>query len=317
MVQNESKRHLVREAREYSEFIIGVDDSGNPTTYTSNKDALADFFGANPKAPNFLTPVHFRSDVLDKYYQKPSTYSVESGFLRCGHEWGLPIDNNHDDKVCAWLGDLGRIPYDEQLHWRAHNIPPAGALSEIFHANQILAEPRDSSRPDHLFTRSYDRLQKVCEENLGWPLLLPLGRDDSHHFQTLRVPSTEEQREFDELILSLTKVLIDSINETKLSRFPPRACDGRTVSGINLLERVLQHIGVKDYSEHVHYLRKLQRLRSSGVVHRKGKRYEKMRGELGIGSKNLSAVFAEFLAGGTSYLNFLTSVASDYPWPSS
>ena len=158
---------IIQEAREYVEFIIGVDDSGEPTTYTSNPSALANFFGANPNAPNFLTPIHFGKDVLDKYYQKPSKYSVKSGFLHCGHEWGLPMDDNHNDKVCAWLGDLGRIPYDEQLHWRAHNIPPSGTLSKKFYANQILAEPTDSNRPDHLFTRSYDNLRTVCGEILG------------------------------------------------------------------------------------------------------------------------------------------------------
>ena len=225
MAQSKSKSFLGRETREYVDFIIGVDDSGKTITYTSNPSALANFFGANPNAPNFLTQVHFRRDVLDKYYQKPSTYSVKSGILHGGHEWGLPMDNSHEDKVCAWLGDLGRIPHDEQLHWRAHNIPPSGTLSETFYANQILATPTDSNRPDHLFMRSYDKLQKVWGENLGWSVLVPLSSDDSHHLQTLRIPSTEEQREFDELVLSLTKVLIDSINEKKLKEVIPELCN--------------------------------------------------------------------------------------------
>ena len=310
MAQSKSKNRLVRETREYVEFIIGVDDSGETISYTSNPSALANFFGANPNAPNFLTQVHFRRDVLDKYYQKPSTYSVKSGILHGGHDWGLPMDNNHEDKVCAWLGDLGRIPYDEQLHWRAHNIPPCGALSETFYANQILATPTDSDRPDHLFMRSYDKLKKVCGENLGWPLLVPLSPDDSHHLQTLRIPSTEEQREFDELVLSLTKVLIDSINEKKLKEVIPELCNSNT-SGLNVLERALQSIGIENFSIHIHYLRKLQALRSSGVAHRKGKRYERLSGELGIGNKGFRVIFAELLESGTDYLDFLTSVAND------
>ena len=127
--------------------MIDDDEFGETKTYTSNPDALADFFGANPSAPNYLTPVHFRKDVLDKYFQKPSKYTVESGIIRCGYQWGLPIDNDHDNRVCAWLGDIGRIPYDEQLHWRAYNVQPSGTLSESFYKNQILAEATDSSRP--------------------------------------------------------------------------------------------------------------------------------------------------------------------------
>ena len=311
MAQSTSKSFLGRETREYVDFIIGVDDSGKTITYTSNPSALANFFGANPNAPNFLTQVHFRRDVLDKYYQKPSTYSVKSGILHGGHEWGLPMDNNHEDKVCAWLGDLGRIPHDEQLHWRAHNIPPSGTLSETFYANQILATPTDSNRPDHLFMRSYDKLQKVWGENLGWSVLVPLSSDDSHHLQTLRIPSTEEQREFDELVLSLTKVLIDSINEKKLKEVIPELCNDNSTSGLNVLERALQSIGIENFSIHIHYLRKLQALRSAGVAHRKGKRYEKLSVELGIGSKSFRVVFEELLEGGTDYLDFLTSVAND------
>lgn len=311
MAKNKSKHHLVQEARKYVEFIIGIDDSGELTTYTSYPDALANFFGANPSAPHFLTPVHFRRDVLDKYYQKPSMYLVESGVLHCGHEWGLPIDNNHDDKVCAWLGDLGRIPYDEQLYWRAHNIPPTGTLSETFYSNQILAEATDSNRPDYLFISSYENLQNACRENLGWHLLLPLDSDDSHHLQALRIPSTEEQCEFDELVLSLTKILVDSIHEKKLKELMPKSCDDNNISGLKLLECVCRHIGVKDFAKHIHYLRKLQSLRSAGVAHRKGKKYKKISGELSIGSKNLCVVFVKLLEEGTNCLNFFTSIIND------
>ena len=311
MVTSKSKHHSAKEARECVEFIIGVEDSGELTTYTSNPDALASYFGGNPSTPHFLTQVHFRRDVLDKYYQKPSMYLVESGILHCGHEWGLPMDNNHDDKVCVWLGDLGRIPFDEQLHWRAHNIPPIGTLSKTYYANQILAEPTDSDRPDHLFLRSYDNLQKACKENLGWYILLPLGSDDSYHLQALRIPSTDEQREFDELVLSLTKILIDSINKKKLKELVPKSCDDSEISGLNLLECVCRHVEVKEFAKHIHYLRNLQSLRSAGVAHRKGKRYKNISGKLGIGSENLRVVFVDLLEEGTNCLNFFTSMAND------
>ena len=98
--------------KEYTYFIIGVDDSGDEVEHTCDPDALADYFGGNQGAPNYLTSVSFRKQVLDKYYQQPSKYEVSVGILRCGSLWGLQIDNHHDDKVCAWLGDLGRdLPY--------------------------------------------------------------------------------------------------------------------------------------------------------------------------------------------------------------
>jgi hypothetical protein len=102
--------------KKHVEFIIGIDENGDEISYTSNPDALANNFGANPHAPKYLTPVHFRKQVLDKYYQQPSKYSVEDSLLRCGSLWGMYLDNHHHDKVCAWLGDLGRdLSYEEQL----------------------------------------------------------------------------------------------------------------------------------------------------------------------------------------------------------
>ncbi len=80
-----------------------------------------------------MTPVHFDKKVLDKYYGQPSKYSVEDSYLRCASLWGLQMDNHHNNKVCVWLGDLGRdLPYQEQLHWRSHNIPPEGGVSKTY-----------------------------------------------------------------------------------------------------------------------------------------------------------------------------------------
>ena len=69
----------------YVEFIIKTDENGDEITHTSNPDDLANYFGANPDAPNYLTAVHFRKQVLDKYYQQPSKYSVDDAHLRCGN----------------------------------------------------------------------------------------------------------------------------------------------------------------------------------------------------------------------------------------
>lgn len=307
MTHSSSKTRFGRNARNYVEFIIGVDNSGENVIYTSNPDALANYFGANPSAPNYLTQVHFQKDVLDKYYQKPSKYTVKSGILHCGDEWGLPMDNHHDDRVCAWLGDLGRIPYDEQFHWRANNIPPNGGLSEEFYKNQILAIPTDSNHPEHLFRRSYNNLLQVSEKHLGWPLLIPLRSEDMHHFETLRIPSSNEQREFDELVLSLTKVIIDSINEKKLREMIPDEKRSEIGPGIRLLEAVLEQQGMQYYADHILYLKNLQSLRSTGVAHRKGRAYEQALRKLGMAGRDHQTIFAELIKQAIDFLDYAAS----------
>lgn len=293
--------------KKHAEFIIAVDANGDETTHTSDPDALANFFGANPGAPNYLTPVHFRKQVLDTYYQQPSKYTVEDSMLRCGTLWSVQIDNHHDEKVCVWLSDLGRdLPYEEQLHWRAYNISPEGGVSETYFRRQILNQFADSDRPEHVFSDRYHRLQKECEDSLGWQLLLPLSHGDEYYLKCMRIPATEEQRDFDELILGLTKILIDSLNEKELNKLIPAGERPAVKGSIARLEVALAATGAEGADDHIAFLRKLQSLRSSSSAHRKGSNYRKIASDFGVDSQSLRSVFAGILEQARSFLDFLT-----------
>lgn len=298
------------EAEGKVEFIIDVDENGDDVTYSSDPDSLANFFGANPDAPNYVTAVHFRKQVLDKYFQQPSKYSVEDSLLRCGTLWHLSIDNHHDDKVCVWLGDLGcYLPYQERLHWRSYNIPPEGQISETFFRRQILAEPSDSDRPEHLFIQRYHDLEGISQNFLGWQMLQPLDSNDLHHLQTLRIPASEEQREFDELILSLATILVDSLNMKRLNLLLSEEHKKSLEQGsIARLEAVLTSRDFEDSVEHIDFLRKLQSLRSSSAAHRKGRKYRNISKQFDIKSQSLRNVFADILLQAIRFLNYLILV---------
>ena len=294
------------EDRKCVDFIIGIDGDGEEVTHTSNPDQLANFFGANPEAPNYLTAVHFRKAVLDKYYQQASKYSVEDSYLHCGSLWGMQMDNHHSDKVCAWLGDLGRdLPYEEQLHWRSHNIAPVGSVSDTYFKRQILAEFTDSDRPEHNFSAHYSKLQRACQKTLGWSLLVPLAKEDQHYLQSIRIPSTDEQKDFDDLILALTKILVDSLNEKELNRLIPKEEVGEVKGSISRLERVLKLRNAEGYGEHIEFLRNLQNLRSAGTAHRKGSNYLKIAQAFGIHNTSLAIVFEGILVKSNDFLQFL------------
>ncbi len=292
--------------RQYVDFIIGTDDDGNEMMHTSDPDHLANYFGANPGSPHYLTPVHFRKEVLDKYYQQSGKYSVEDAILRCGYLWSMYMDNHHDDKVCAWLGDLGRdLPYEEQLHWRSYNIAPVGGMSKTFFSRQILCQFTDSDRPEHEFSWLYQKLGSECEKKLNWPILLPLAQEDTHHIQAIRIPSNEEQKDFDDLVLALTKILVDSLNEKELNKLIPADELGDIKGSISRLERALQEIDMPGYEEHIKFLRDIQDLRSAGTAHRKGSNYRKIAEELGVNSMSLPKVFEGILIKANRFLQFL------------
>ena len=299
--------------KRYIDFIIGMGENGDEMEHTCNPNTLANYFGRNPGAPHELTPVSFRKDVLDKYYRQSRKYSVSVDTVRCGDLWNIYIDNDHDDKICVWLVDLGKLPYEEQLHWRSCNLASEDGVSESFYRQQIRAEATSSNRPEHIFQYRYGELARECQDHLGWSLLLPLEEGDEYHIQNIRIPATDEQPEFDELVLGLTKILVDSLNEKELNKLIPSDQRRDLKRGIARLEAALAACDIQDADKHIVFLRDLQHLRSAGTAHRKGKKYSKIIASFTENSRDLRTVFAEILTRAILFLDYLIEFARRKP----
>jgi hypothetical protein len=269
------------EARaKFETFVIGVDHLGRPIEHTSDPDQLANYFGANPGSPNYVTPVKFKREVLDKYYRQSDKYSVEDGYLRAGGYWGVRIDNDLPDRVIVMLGDLGRdLPYSEQKYWRSFNVAESGRFSETAFRRGFLAQFADAASPDLQFRRLYAELNSGWLTRLGWPLFIEPGPEDAHLLGQLHILSRDHQAEFDEQVLTLSKLLVDSLNETRISEaISPGPTDEK---GIVKLDRLLESLAFPDRETVVDTFREIQAIRSSGAAHRKGRRYEKLRAKAG------------------------------------
>ena len=263
------------------EFIISVDQNGNEVECTSNPNELGNHFGANPGSPHYLTPVCFRREVLSKYFSEPERYSVLDGQLMCLGLWSCRIDNDLASHVVVWLGDLGRdLPYQEKLHWRQFNVPPEGGVSKTYFRRNILAEFTDPEAPDLVFRHEYSDLMTEWEEMHGWSLFLHPSSGDAHLLNTIRVPVTNSQPEFDEQVSHLTKLLVDSLNEKELKSKATGLKNGS--KGIRKLAGFLEATQFPQRQELVQFLKNLQALRSTGSAHRKGSGYNRIIEKLGI-----------------------------------
>lgn len=287
----------------YPTFIIGTDGGGSTVEFTCNHGQLANNFGANADAAHYLTPVHFRPEVLGKYYSQPDRYSVEDGYLRAAGLWGLKMDNDHSDRVIVFLGDLGRdLPAAERTYWRSFNVPPQGGLSKTAYTRKIRGWFASPSRPDLVFKSKLGRFNKSWQQQFGWPLFVDLAPADAHHLIALRIPLSNDQAEFDGQVQSLTIVLIDSLNEAQLA-------NGLTlepgVKGITKLKAFLEARGVAEASALVTFLRNLQALRSASVAHRKGSEYEKIASVFDLENKELKEVFTVIFRSANEMLDIL------------
>ncbi len=290
-------------------FIIGVDEDGEPVYYTSDPDGLGDYFGGNPGAPHYLTPVFFRREVLGKYYAQPGKYSVEDGLLRCAGLWNMRIDNNHEKYVVVHLGDLGRdLPPSEQCYWKSFNVPPDGGFSEVAIRRGFLGQWADSQRADLVFKSMFRRFQEAWEDRFGWPLFRPLGAGDAHLLTGLHIPLSENQAEFDGQVLALAKVLVDSLNEVELAE------SGISVApdtkGISKLDAFLELMKFPHRTEVIQFLRDLYALRSSGSGHRKGSNYDKAAAKFALTETGLIKCFEGILKRAVELLDQLLILAT-------
>ena len=295
----------------YIEFIVGADEDGNEKSFTCNPGMLNNMANIHSDAPHYLTPVFFRSSVLDKYYEYPEMYKVEDGYISCGGRWCLYIDNQNVDNgyVSAYLGDLGRdLPnIEEQHHWRSHNILIDGKLSESKFKRDFLAEFAEPESIDLIFRNEFININQMFEKKMGWKLFIDLNEKDSYNFNGLRIPTNDTGRQFDILVLSLVKVIIDSINEKEIiKQLRQKNIDESNLKGsISKLEKWFEICGFVNYEPHIKFLRNLQELRSSGTGHRKGKNYEKICATFGISNGNYKKVFIDILNQSLNFLRYI------------
>lgn len=285
-------------------FIIGVDSEGENIEHTSNPDRLSDYFGGNPGAPHYLTPVFFRREVLSKYFSEPERYAVTDGQLSCLNLWACRIDNDLKSNVVVFLGDLGRdLPNSERLHWKQFNVAPEGSISETKFRRGFLAEFTNPKSPELLFKAEYRSFCQDWESKFDWKFFLSPTSGDSHLLNTMRVPASNSQPEFDDQILTLTKLLIDFLNEKRLAQ--ETKTDTSQMKGISKLDAFLCESGVDAQSFIIPFLRALQNLRSSGAGHRKGSGYEKALRKLGIDLADKPNAVANLLERGHQTLRIL------------
>lgn len=296
------------EKKQYIEFIVGVDDNGRELHYTCDPSKLSNYFGANPDAPHYLTPIFFDSAVLSKYYSNPEKYKVDDGIIRCGTLWSLYIDNQNTGYVSAYLGDLGRnLPSEQEQHyWRGFNKALDAKLSATKFKRDFMALPASSQSQDFVFKNTYVKTNRQFAEKAGWPLFLELDEQDRYNFEGLRIPINNSIVEMDMLVLSLVKVLLDSLNEKEIVSHLTGTYE-KLVGSIAKLEVWFQEKQLTGYQDHIKFLRNLQELRSSGTGHRKGKSYQKISKVFDIQKENYTETFSNILESATLFLNYIST----------
>jgi hypothetical protein len=237
----------------YEEFITGYNDKGDFIYSSCRRDDS-----------KFFVLTYFKKEVLDKYYNDPEKYEVTGWHVTCPF-FTIKIDNNVADYVPVLLKELAALPHKEQLHWKQYNIGPKKGISHSYFETMIegrwVSHPES---PDLFFKQRYSEFNKKWEGQFGWRLFKPLSKEDSHNFTGLHIPTTNSIKAFCEQLLSLVKLIIDSLNEKELAK---SVTLGPNEKAIGKLEKFLEKRGTP-IPELIEFLRNLQSLRSGLIAHR-------------------------------------------------
>lgn len=290
----------------YETFVVGVDEDGDAIHHTANPDAVT-----YARSPYPTTTLHFRRGVLSRYYGDLVRYSIDRWRLRCGSLWSLElIDDDERGRVYVDLGDIGIIPYEEQQHWKAHNVEPE--------AGGRVATAYGSPEPAHEFREAYARTNAAWEAAFGWPLFRPLATDDQHNLAGLRVPLHETASEFDGQVLALAKTAVDSLDEARIQRAAVAegyVYEGRE-AGIAKFAGYLEAVGFNAGGSGLsrpptEWMKDVQWLRSSGSAHRKGSTYAAAAERFRIEERGRPAVMRDLIAEGTRAMDALAVFADE------
>ena len=286
VIRHENMNELgawVPEEAGYETFIVGQDASGNDIEMTCDENQLPNLFTRKGNEYWTLTPVYFHSEVLDKYQVNADRYIVGDAYLDAP-SWGLKMDNDRTDGlVVVFLKDLGDLPFEDQQHWKQYNIvPPATAgLSDTAFFRSICGVPTNPSADSALvFKQKYADLRKAWNTKKGWDLIKPLSVADESDFNNLHQMTDENNlKDFTYQILTLTRSIIDSLNEKELlDRIDKSNTDyqnymaGHDNKMDGSLLRLEWYLRTSDSynAAMLGYLRKLQSYRSKNAAHRRG-----------------------------------------------
>ena len=269
------KRHRYRLTGEmeknYATFKVGRRDTGEEIEVPCREKDLSNFFTDRGEW-QFFTPVFFKPGVLKKYYDEPSRFQVTGGSVGCLNIWGIEGDITKEDLIHVYLGDLGRIPYSEQVHWRHYNVVPSGGMTEDRFQRDFLNEPAELTHDViYSFSKAFESAQRVSIEKINNHLFKPLDERDSYLYETLHLPLSREWKAFDEMVQALAKIAVDSINGKLLKHVT-----GKTGKSLELLKVYLDQQEVQEdiKDEILVGFRMVQDLRSTGTAHRKGTNYD-------------------------------------------
>lgn len=271
--------------KKYVEFLAWDWRNQKIANISTDPAASTNYFVAKENSLPFeLSPAFFKPEVLSKYKSDRDKYTIEERAVSCRSAWHLKgIDVNEAGQVHAYICDLRRLPYAEQLHWFSFNEPPKTGISRRAFTTDFEGNYSDIPNP-------VGKVRHIAQQwdgkSVPWWTLR-----DGKLIERVNTPLTASRDEWAEAFMDLAKLIIEGFEtdhiRKKLDQLEVSyAKDDRT---LGLLEKLLclQHGEIYRLER----LRDVQNIRSKVKGHASGKDAEKLAQEALLQHETFSAHF--------------------------
>ena len=202
-----------------------------------------------PFNEGFLTPVFFNKDVLLKYDSSPkyrlSFASTTYGEIRQGDEFSMPFGLNRNGKVIMWLGDVARLPENEQHYLRSENIESDHSIGSEFYDGQIECKFTDLSKEDTLF-HCRSKFLESSFKRFG----VKLAHLDNEVFEMaigFNGPIVDTEKERRHIADTLNKIYIESFDNNALGVVLSSLGEEQKPPGsIKRLQKIMEYISPEE-----------------------------------------------------------------------
>lgn len=196
-----------------------------------------------PFDEGFLTPVFFNKAVLLKYDATPG-YEVKFASATYGtiyaEEFYISFGINKNGKVIMWLGDIAKLPKNEQYYLRSENVPSDHSIASEFYDGQIDVQFTDRPPEDELFGQRSELIAAMSQK-----FAVKVAHLDDEVINVaigLNPPVHDTPKERRHIADSLNKIYVESWDNNALGKImASRGDDPKKLGSLKRLQQVLQY----------------------------------------------------------------------------
>ncbi|WP_441242081.1 hypothetical protein [Tardiphaga sp. 768_D3_N2_1] len=216
-----------------------------PISFDYDSDDYTNLPGLDrPHSGGSLTPVFFNRAVLLKYDALPD-YSVSFASSTYGNidgpDFYISFGINKSGKVIMWLGDIAKLPENEQYYLRSENIPSDHDIGSEFYDGQIecifteLTKEKTAFANRSLFLEAAQKRFGVKIAHLDDEVLSLVS--------SLNAPITDTRNERQRTADALNKIYVESFDNKALgSTMKSLGRDPKDLGTLKRLQSALEAI---------------------------------------------------------------------------